>query len=119
MTTETPDISPEVKDLLAKVNSLTEQLDQERKARVLTEKVAKINALAPGFKAESNMSADFLDGVHWAYSNPIKPAEKSNALPPTPTTGTPRTYHTPDGKEPGAKPLTVFKGFENEPVEGF
>jgi len=110
---------PKIEELLAKVNSLTEQLAQEQKARVILEKVAKINALNKTFKAEPSMSADFLDGVAWAYANPIPAAEKSNALPPTPTTGTPRTYHTPDGKEPGTKPLTVFKRFENEPVEGF
>jgi len=124
MTTET---DPKIEELIAKVNSITDELKAANEARVkaeqkalFVEKIAKINAISPQFKADASMSADFLDGVKWAYEHPLPAAEKANSvLPPTPTTGSPRKYHTPDGKEPGEKPLTVRVGFENEPVEGF
>lgn len=113
-----PKIETNVEELLAKVNALAAQngelitqLNNEKAARIRTEKVAKINSLNPDFKPDEKMSAEFLDGVAHAYANPIKPKENSKgALPPTPTGGAPQKFNTPDGKDLGDKPVAIRAG---------
>lgn len=123
--------TPNVDELIAKVNTLitqnTElnaQLQSEKLARIRIEKLAKINSLNPDFKDDAKMSPDFLDGIAFAYANPIKPKEnsgtssKTNTAPATPTDGSPRKYNTPDGKDPGDKPLTIYAGNWNQSDNG-
>ena len=110
--------SPEVEELTAKVNSLLSELANEKSLRIRTEKIAKINSLHADFKAETNMSPDYLEGVAYGIEFERKhpksnSAAKENALPNVPTAGTPKNYNTPDGKQPdGSKPLAKRVGFE-------
>ena len=118
-------------ELIAKVNTLitqnTElntQLQAEKLARIRMEKLAKINTLNPDFKDDVKMSPDFLDGVAFAYANPMKSKDKSDKAnsahntPETPTAGAPKKYNTPDGKDPGDKPLAIYAGNWNNSDNG-
>lgn len=117
--------SPEVDELTAKVNTLLAELAKEKSLRIITEKIAKINSIHAEFKADPNWNADILDGIAIGIDFERKhpksnSAAKENTLPTVPTSGTPKTYNTPDGKAPDSNhPLARRVNFDNTTDGGF
>jgi hypothetical protein len=107
------------KDLTSKVNSLLDDLAKEKAARVRTEKVAKINALAPDCKVEDTWSPDFLDGLAYGYAHPLSPAKGKTNAQPTPAESSTKPLNLPPGCTDPRGYAPAKKVEFDQPAEGF
>lgn len=96
---------------LVKVNSnLMKQLEAEKEARVRGEIVTKICAINSEFKDLPEKDRSFIEGIHWAYSHPVKPSTPAKGSPSPNGASTdpthsnagappvePQSYFTPEG----------------------